>query len=131
MAFSKIIARLFFIILIIGFIAITLKQGKDGGELVYKYGANSKALTSLKEKLDELEEEQKESEDTQAKIKELQEKYDTLLRSSKATEEKVEEMVVTEDESKADTSSKVEVEKEESNSSVVSLEIPSDSNKSH
>jgi uncharacterized membrane protein len=138
MAFSKIVARLFFIILIIGFIAITLKQGKDGGELVYKYGANSKALTSIKEKLDELqeeynelEEEQKESEGTQAKIKELQEKYDTLLKSSKVTEERVEDMVVTEDESKAETSSKVEVEKEESNSSVVSLEIPSDSNNSH
>ena len=94
MAFSQIVARLFFIILLMGFIAVTLKQGKDGGELVYEYGANNQAVASIKEKLeelqeeyDELKEESGESKDseTDAKVKELQEKYDALLKSSKET----------------------------------------------
>jgi len=56
---------LFFIVLMV-FIAVTFKQGKDGGELVYEYGANIERVKTLddelfdvKEALEELEEEQK------------------------------------------------------------------------
>jgi uncharacterized membrane protein len=37
-------ARVLFLLLAIAFAAGTLKQGKDGGELVYKYGANVEAM---------------------------------------------------------------------------------------
>ena len=54
---------LFFVVLI-GFIAVTLKQGNEGGELVYNYGANVEKVKALddelfdvKEELEELEEE--------------------------------------------------------------------------
>jgi len=36
MALSNTIARIFFVLIIIGFTAVTLKQGHEGGELVYK-----------------------------------------------------------------------------------------------
>jgi hypothetical protein len=56
---------LFMLILILFVIGI-LKQGKDGGELVYKYGANVERVSDLdselfdvKEELDELKEEEK------------------------------------------------------------------------
>ena len=119
MAFSQVVARLFFIILVIGFIAVTLKQGKDGGELVYKYGANNEAIVIVKEKLgelqdeyNELEEESKEAEETSkdsnnetaVELKELQEKYDALLESTKSS---------TDNEAEAEEKS-VEVEKVES-----------------
>jgi len=92
MAFSKTVARLFFIVLLIGFIAVTLKQGKDGGELVYEYGANNEAVVAVEEKLEELQEEYDEleeksksansdSSEVKKELKELQEKYDTLLKT--------------------------------------------------
>jgi len=34
--------RVFYVLLLIGFVASVLHQGKEGGELVYKYGANVK-----------------------------------------------------------------------------------------
>jgi uncharacterized membrane protein len=64
MLFKGIISRLFFVLILIGFTAVTLKQGHDGGELVYKYGANSEAIADIvsdkddiQEELDELKEE--------------------------------------------------------------------------
>ena len=60
---------LFFVVLI-GFIAVTLKQGKEGGELVYKYGANVEKVKALDDELfdvkEELEELEEESEKTEA-----------------------------------------------------------------
>jgi len=89
-AFSQTVTRFFFIILLMGFIAVTLKQGKDGGELVYEYGANNKAVASVEEKLeelqeeyDELKEESQEPKESDIKLKELQAKYDTLIATSK------------------------------------------------
>ncbi len=107
MLFSQVVARLFFIVLLIGFIAVTLKQGKDGGELVYEYGANNQAVTAIEEKLDELQDEYDELEEesknasqnseAETKLKELQEKYDALVKSQtkevtvETTESKTEE----------------------------------------
>ncbi len=71
MLFSNIIARLFFLFILIGFTAVTLKQGHDGGDLVYKYGANSQAIEDIKSDKDDLKDE----------LDELQEKYDELKSS--------------------------------------------------
>jgi len=45
--------RFLFFISLIGLIAISLKQGKDGGELVYEYGANVQIIKDMKFDLDD------------------------------------------------------------------------------
>ncbi len=50
-------SRIFFLLLAIAFAAGTLKQGKDGGELVYEYGANVAKVKALDDKVFELEDE--------------------------------------------------------------------------
>ena len=49
--------RFFYFLVLIGLIAITLTQGKDGGELVYEYGANVKVIKDMKFDLDDAKEE--------------------------------------------------------------------------
>jgi uncharacterized membrane protein len=144
MALSKTVARLFFIVLLMGFIAITLKQGKDGGELVYEHGANNKAVSAIEEKLDDLQDEYDElkekskkaskNSEVEAKLKELQEKYDALLKSSEESSAKNKEEATTVSETEETevavkkTDSQSEENTTEVSSSDVKLEIPSDSN---
>ena len=73
MAIGKMFGRILFILILGGFIAVTLNQGKEGGELVYKYGANNEAVASVKSDLDDAIEERDE----------LQEKIDEAKESSK------------------------------------------------
>ncbi|MBU1668405.1 hypothetical protein KKC13_08280 [bacterium] len=73
MALRKTIGRVLFILILAGFIAVTLKQGKDGGELVYEYGANNSAISEIQSNMEDIIEERDE----------LQEKYDELLEKSK------------------------------------------------
>jgi len=132
MALSSTIARIFFVLIVIGFTAVTLKQGHEGGELVYKYGANSEAIANVASDKDDLKDE----------LDELQEKYDELKESSssaKAEEAKVEEAKVEETkveepkvEKAKEENTTVEAPKEEAKTeiSTVSLEIPDDANKS-
>ncbi len=47
---KKVLKILFFIVLIV-FVGVTLKQGKEGGELVYKYGANIEKVKELDDAL--------------------------------------------------------------------------------
>ena len=54
-AINNRIAKIFFVILLAVFVGFTLKQGKDGGELVYEYGANVKAVSTMDDKIMELE----------------------------------------------------------------------------
>jgi len=46
--------NLFFALLVI-FIAVLFKQGKDGGELVYEYGINVKAVSEVQDRLEDME----------------------------------------------------------------------------
>ncbi len=48
-------ARDIFLVLLLVFIAVLFKQGKDGGELVYEYGVNVKAVETLQDRVDEME----------------------------------------------------------------------------
>ncbi|WP_201352671.1 DUF2231 domain-containing protein [Hydrogenimonas urashimensis] len=48
-------ARDFFLAMLLIFIGVLFKQGKDGGELVYKYGVNVEAVNQLQDKVDEME----------------------------------------------------------------------------
>lgn len=49
--------RVLFLLLAILFAAATLKQGKDGGELVYEYGANVAKVTELDDEMFDLKDE--------------------------------------------------------------------------
>ncbi len=46
--------RTIFLLILLVFIGLTFKQGKDGGELVYKYGVNVEAVTNLQNEIDDL-----------------------------------------------------------------------------
>ncbi len=50
-------SKALYLLILIGFIAVVVLQGKDGGELVYEYGANVKAVQTLEDKVEALEEE--------------------------------------------------------------------------
>jgi len=59
-------ARDLFLVFLLIFIGLTFKQGKDGGELVYEYGVNVKAVTQLQDKIDEMEDLEKAEESAPA-----------------------------------------------------------------
>ena len=80
MAIGKTFGRILFILILGGFIAVTLNQGKEGGELVYKYGANVEAVADAKSNLDDAIEERDE----------LQESLDEAKEEAKAKAEAVE-----------------------------------------
>jgi len=94
MAIRKTVARILFILILGGFIAVTLFQGKEGGELVYKYGANSERVADMASDGDDAKEELEEAEE---KVTELQAKYDELVASSKKDETANEEAPATEE----------------------------------
>lgn len=106
-AFSMLVSRgwakSLFIILLIGFIAGSMRQGKDGGELVYEYGANVKLVSTqedtiddLKDEMDEFTQELEELEALKAahaaELEALHGKLDELKEVSGATLEAVEEV---------------------------------------
>jgi len=75
MAIRKTIGRILFILILGGFIATTLYQGKEGGELVYKYGANNTAVADLASDMEDITEERDE----------LQEQIDEMKKSANTT----------------------------------------------
>ncbi len=95
MLFSNIIARLFFVLILIVFTAVTLKQGHDGGDLVYKYGTNNQAIEDVKSDKDDLKDE----------LDELQEKYDELKGSVAEAKKKSEAKEKEEDTTKSEENS--------------------------
>ena len=127
MAIRKTIGRVLFIVILGGFIAATLFQGKEGGELVYKHGANIEKVVEMSSDGDDAKEELEEAEE---KLSELQEKYDALLEESKESKEskeaeestevetaKEETPVVVEDEKKEESESNETTPSSETNSS--------------
>jgi hypothetical protein len=56
-----------YLLVLILFVAGILKQGKEGGELVYEYGVNVQKVQNLKSELDDLKEELKSLQATEEK----------------------------------------------------------------
>lgn len=52
---NKTLAKAIFALILAIFVALALKQGKDGGELVYKYGANVAPVAAMDDKIMNLE----------------------------------------------------------------------------
>ena len=70
MLIGKTVGRIIFILILGSFIAVTLNQGKEGGELVYKYGANIEAVADVKSDLDDAIEERDELQESLDEAKE-------------------------------------------------------------
>jgi uncharacterized membrane protein len=141
MAFSQMVGRLFFILILVGFIAVTLKQGKEGGELVYKYGANSEAVSELEDKLEELQEEydelkeesaSKKEEVVKEEVNEEPEKQEIEVvekREENSSKSYIEENTTSEHkELKVEEEPVIVTEEEVVSSSAISLEMPTDLN---
>ena len=84
--------KFFFFLVLIGFIVVTLKQGKEGGELVYKHGANVERVKALDDELfdvkEELEELEEETEKTEAAVKTVEKELVEEVTTEKETLEK-------------------------------------------
>jgi len=102
-----------FLLVLIVFVGGILKQGKDGGELVYKYGANVERVQDLdselfdaKEELDEIKEKVKSA------SKKVSEKVETaekaVAEAAKSAVEKTSEAVESAKESVSETAKTVE-----------------------
>ncbi|NOZ91516.1 MAG: hypothetical protein GXO60_09560 [Epsilonproteobacteria bacterium] len=145
MAFSKMVAKLFFVLILIGFIALTLIQGKDGGELVYKYGANNKAVAEVLSNKDDLQNDyddlkEKNEESASAKAKEepkeepkVQEEKAPQTPAETTAEPKKEESATPEvkeevahEEAKPATEETSKTEEPKAQEHAVSLEIPAE-----
>jgi uncharacterized membrane protein len=63
-------SRNIFLVVLVIFIAVAFKQGRDGGELVYEYGINVKAATELQDRIDEM---QYDIDDLRAELKKAKE----------------------------------------------------------
>lgn len=70
-------AKIIYLVVLLTFIGISLKQGKDGGELVYEHGANVGAIADSIEKLEDL---QYEIEDLTESVDEYEEEVDALQK---------------------------------------------------
>jgi len=102
MLFKGAVSRVLFLFITLAFTGVVLKQGHDGGELVYEYGANNKALQKVLEKNDDLKDE----------LEELKEEC-----KNKADSTAKEETKVKEEEKSSSSVEPKETEKAEENSS--------------
>ena len=87
MMIGKTIGRVFFILILGGFIAVTLNQAKEGGELVYKYGANNEAIADVKSDLEDITEERDELQEEIEALKVSQQKETSEKNTTEVKEE--------------------------------------------
>ena len=82
---QKGLMKALYLLVLILFVAGILKQGKEGGELVYEYGVNVQKVQELDSDLDDLKEELEEAEEALKKKKET-----PVVKAVEATEKKIE-----------------------------------------
>jgi len=70
MLISKGVMKAFYLLLLIVYVVGVFEQGKEGGELVYKYGANVEQVKSLDDKIFDLEEALEEAAEKTETVKE-------------------------------------------------------------
>jgi uncharacterized membrane protein len=71
---SRGLMKALYLLVLILFVAGILKQGKEGGELVYEYGVNVEKVQELDSELDDLKEELEELEEASKSVKKEEEK---------------------------------------------------------
>jgi uncharacterized membrane protein len=125
-------SRIFFLLLAIAFTGLSLQQGKQGGELVYKYGTNVSKVTDVLSDLEDAKDELEELEDAQSsktndssslikEKKELEEKVTTLNSETTTLKEEKEKLQKALDELKA--SSQTAIEKAKADAEVAIKEV--------
>jgi uncharacterized membrane protein len=82
MATKAIFLRILFVLILLGFTAGSLYQGKEGGELVYKHGANVQAIVSLDEQVSDLQDDMDDLKSKSVKTIKLLEANITSLKES-------------------------------------------------
>jgi uncharacterized membrane protein len=82
---QKGLMKALYLLVLILFVAGILKQGKEGGELVYEYGVNVQKVQELDSDLDDLKEELEEAEEALKKKKET-----PVVKAVEATTKKIE-----------------------------------------
>ncbi len=82
MATKAIFLRILFVLILLGFTAGSLYQGKEGGELVYKHGANVQAIVSLDEQVSNLQDDMDDLKSKSVKTIKLLEANITSLKES-------------------------------------------------
>jgi len=112
------IMKALFLLVLVVFTAGILKQGKDGGELVYKYGANVERVADLdsdlfdaKEELDELKEEMESS--SKKAEKAVEEAKAAVSKAAKAATQKAAAIVESTKQSATETSEAVQQKAQE------------------
>ena len=83
---SRGLMKALYLLILILFVASILKQGKEGGELVYKYGANVKIVKTMDDKMFEI---QEELDDYIAEEKEAEEEAAAEAEAEKVSKEVV------------------------------------------
>jgi len=91
MLIQKPAAKIFFVVVLIGFVGVNMYQGKKGGELVYQFGMNNTALNDANENIEDLTDELDDLNDELENAKELtckevQESIDVILEEEDANE---------------------------------------------
>jgi uncharacterized membrane protein len=137
MLFKGAVSRILFLFISLAFTGAILKQGHDGGELVYEYGANNKALQkalkqniNLRKELENCKEDKaKESKKEEAKESEAVKKDDLKEEPKEQTQQNMEEKSssVEDKDKKDEEASSVEEKEKEDNSTAISSD---DSNNS-
>jgi len=82
MATKSMFLRILFVLLLLIFTAASLYQGKEGGELVYKHGANVQAIASLDEEVFDLKDDMDDLKSKSSKTIKLLEANITSLKES-------------------------------------------------
>jgi len=91
MAIKKWWMKLIYLLILVGFVAAVLYQGKEGGELVYKYGANNERVQELGEEVFDLKEELEELKEEAASQENTVEEEATAPETSTSGEKKEEQ----------------------------------------
>ncbi|MEA1919521.1 MAG: DUF2231 domain-containing protein [Campylobacterota bacterium] len=92
MLIQKTAFKIFFVLLLVGFVGVNMYQGKEGGDLVYEFGMNNVALSDAQDQMDELNDEIDELKEqleaaNELTCKEVQESIDQVLEEDEAASE--------------------------------------------
>ena len=109
MMIQKFWAKALFTLLLAGFVAAAFIQGKHGGELVYKYGANVKAVSDMDDKIMDLEDQidtlKAKKQECESKLKSLEQNVVTQPAPSTMQEPQTEPKPAPKSESSTEESS--------------------------
>jgi len=85
--------KVLYLLVLILFVTGILKQGKDGGELVYEYGVNVQKVQELDSDLDDLKEELEDLQEANKKVEPTVKAEETVKEKTSQVQQKIEEKI--------------------------------------